>query len=1081
MLLPKIPPNEAERLKVLRSLDILDTLPEVEFDNITRLASQITEMPISLITLVDENRQWFKSKVGLDATETPRDWAFCAHAINEPDDLLMVNDTATDTRFVDNPLSIGDPHIRFYAGMPFKDADGTPLGTLCVIDQKPGTLPPDQLESLKILANQVSSLIQLRSANQKLAQGMIRYQETKENIVGIIENTDDAIWSIDRNLNFNMINGVYSNLITQLTGSRPKIGQSAVQGHVKFSELKPYYLRALKGEKFDIEYQLELDGTPKIFKKYFNPIRNEHAGIKGVSVFAREITEEKQLNDKAERYRKGLQLLNRISSNRNLSIDDKIKEAFELTCDYLKMPIGFLSKIDESQVIMEVLHDGLNETSFKQGMTFPLENSFASFVYEKEETLGLSNLDEWSFKGFKTLLGAGIKSCVSAIVPFEEGRYGTINFASRKVKPFDTDETDFVNLLAGWIGSVLERKYYENRLVAEKDTLKAFVKSAPVAIAMFNAKMEYIAASAQYNKEYFLGDREIIGKSHYEIFPEINEDWRIVHQKALSGKVIRRERDLFRRADGEKQWVQWDVRPWYDANGAIGGIIMFTEDVSYQVHQEEELKVAKDEAEHAAKAKDLFLSTMSHEIRTPMNAIIGISNILIADDPKPEQFENLKLLKFSSSNLLTLINDILDFNKIEAGKMDLETIDFNLKEVASSIFQTLQLRAKEKDLVMFFDYERGLPEYFKGDPTRITQILTNLLSNAIKFTENGFVRMELCLRERTDSVATISIKVTDTGVGIPKDKLNSIFENFTQASSSITRKFGGTGLGLSICKKLLNLMGSDIHVQSAEGKGSSFYFDLTLPIGDVKSLDNTYNDLININKDHGVDQIRLLVAEDYVANQKVLGVFLDRWNIKYDFANNGEEALAMVQSQPYSMVLMDIQMPVMDGFECSRRIRSLGGPNYQSIPIFALTASVLLGVKEQVISAGMNGYIGKPFNPDDLYEKIMNNAIRLEDLEEEPRLLDLKRIEEVCLGDDQFIGYVQTYLLNQLQCEMDLLEKARTSNSKQEIHESMVRIKELNQYGAIPLIDELFDGDKMIDSIKNVIAELIERHNQQEE
>ncbi|MEQ9307534.1 MAG: ATP-binding protein, partial [Marinoscillum sp.] len=426
-------------------------------------------------------------------------------------------------------------------------------------------------------------------------------------------------------------------------------------------------------------------------------------------------------------------------------------------------------------------------------------------------------------------------------------------------------------------------------------------------------------------------------------------------------------------------------------------------------------------------------------------------------------------------------NDILDFNKIEAGKMDLETIDFNLKEVASSIFQTLQLRAKEKDLVMFFDYERGLPEYFKGDPTRITQILTNLLSNAIKFTENGFVRMELCLRERTDSVATISIKVTDTGVGIPKDKLNSIFENFTQASSSITRKFGGTGLGLSICKKLLNLMGSDIHVQSAEGKGSSFYFDLTLPIGDVKSLDNTYNDLININKDHGVDQIRLLVAEDYVANQKVLGVFLDRWNIKYDFANNGEEALAMVQSQPYSMVLMDIQMPVMDGFECSRRIRSLGGPNYQSIPIFALTASVLLGVKEQVISAGMNGYIGKPFNPDDLYEKIMNNAIRLEDLEEEPRLLDLKRIEEVCLGDDQFIGYVQTYLLNQLQCEMDLLEKARTSNSKQEIHESMVRIKELNQYGAIPLIDELFDGDKMIDSIKNVIAELIERHNQQEE
>ncbi|MEQ8473520.1 MAG: ATP-binding protein [Marinoscillum sp.] len=1060
--MPEIPTNEKKRLQSLKSLDLLDSLPEVEFDNITKLASQITEMPISLITLVDETRQWFKSKVGMEETETPRDWAFCAHAINQPDEAMVVNDTYNDERFKDNPLTEGKPFIRFYAGMPFKDMHGNPLGTLCVIDDKPNELTADKLESLKILAKHVSTLIQLRTTNLKLAQGQEQYQRSRENIVGIIENTDDAIWSVDKNLNFIIINGVYSNLIYQLTGEEPKMGQSAIdRGHVKFDDLKEYYDRSLAGEKFAVEYQLEIHGERAVFKKYFNPILNDKGEITGVSVFARQITEEKLLNDRAERYRQGLQLLNKISSNRDLSVNAKIREALELTSDYLKMPIGFLSKIDDEKVTMEVLYDHFRQTTFNEGMTFSLHNSFAAFVYEKGETLGLSNLEDWSFKGFTTLLGAGVKSCVGAIVPLEDSKYGTINFASTNEKPFDTDETDFVNLLAGWVGSILEREHYENRLIAEKDTLKAFVKSAPAAIAMFNEKVEYLAASVQWNQEYFLDDKELVGLSHYEVFPEINEDWKKVHQSALNGEVIRRERDLFRRADGEKQWIQWEVRPWYDGQGSIGGIIMFTEDVTYQVLQEQELKIARDEAERASHAKDLFLSTMSHEIRTPMNAIIGISNILIDDEPKPEQFENLKLLKFSSSNLLTLINDILDFNKIEAGKMDLEEIDFNLKEVASSVYQILQLRANEKDLVVFFDYDRGLPEYFKGDPVRITQILTNLLSNAIKFTESGFVRMEFAQKEKTASDVTISVKVTDTGVGIPTDKLTTIFENFTQASSSVTRKFGGTGLGLSICKKLLNLMESEIYVESEEGKGSVFFFDLTLPIGEVKSLDATYADLININHNSGAERIRLLIAEDHDGNQKVLSKFLDRWAIKYDFANDGAEAVQMVQQRLYSMILMDIQMPVMDGFESARRIRALGGENYKTIPIFALTASVLLGVQEQVVSSGMNGYVGKPFDPDDLYAKIMNNAIRLAVEPVMENLIDQDVIEKICLGDEVFENYLKNHLFEQLRLHFEKLKESISKDDKKSMRSTFLHLKELNKNGAIPIIDELYDGEKV--------------------
>lgn len=416
---------------------------------------------------------------------------------------------------------------------------------------------------------------------------------------------------------------------------------------------------------------------------------------------------------------------------------------------------------------------------------------------------------------------------------------------------------------------------------------------------------------------------------------------------------------------GEHKWTRTIGIPEFE-DGICVRLYGIFQDITVRKHNEDALVKAKEQAEAAVVAKSRFLSVMSHEIRTPMNAVIGFTNLLL-QNPRTDQQEYLNVLKFSAENLMVIINDILDLNKIEAGKVEFEQDDFNLKELLDNIYAAQQQAADEKNILFTLNFDAAIPVNIKGDRVRLGQILNNLINNAIKFTPAGGVSLTCKLIKQHENTADIHFEITDTGIGIPKDKQQHIFDIFSQASTSITRQFGGTGLGLAISRRLVNLMGGDIGMQSAVGKGSSFYFDLKLLKGKKATVST-------VKKDEAKDQplltgCRVLLAEDNPVNVLVAKRFLEKWGIICHVAENGKIALDMVKQNTYDLVLMDMQMPVMDGYEATAAIRALGG-KFLKLPIIALTASALLDMKDKILGSGMNDYISKPFKPEELYDKI---------------------------------------------------------------------------------------------------------------
>ena len=383
---------------------------------------------------------------------------------------------------------------------------------------------------------------------------------------------------------------------------------------------------------------------------------------------------------------------------------------------------------------------------------------------------------------------------------------------------------------------------------------------------------------------------------------------------------------------------------------------------------ESELIKAKKIAEDAAMAKQQFLSTMSHEIRTPLNGIINIARLLIEDNPRREQMENLEILQFSAENLLQLINDILDFSKIDSGKIEFENISFDIRKQLEFTIKSLEYQAVKKGLTLEYHIERQVPNYVSGDSVRLSQILINLIGNAIKFTEKGKVTLDVSFNNDFAETFELLFKVADTGIGIPEDKQKTIFDSFTQASSSTTRKYGGTGLGLAITKKLVELQGGEIRLESREQMGSTFSFTLKL----AKSTYVTSPEpLIPESHELSLKGLKILVVEDNLVNQKIVSKFLTKWEAIVEFAENGKTGVEKVLSADYDLILMDLHMPEMNGYEATQKIRESHDKKYREVPIIALTASAFSEDRERISQCGMNGYILKPFNPRDLYDTLL--------------------------------------------------------------------------------------------------------------
>lgn len=384
-----------------------------------------------------------------------------------------------------------------------------------------------------------------------------------------------------------------------------------------------------------------------------------------------------------------------------------------------------------------------------------------------------------------------------------------------------------------------------------------------------------------------------------------------------------------------------------------------------------ELEEEKSRAEHSEKAKEQFLANMSHEIRTPMNAIMGMTRLLLDKSPREDQLKYLNAIKQSSDNLLIIINDILDLSKIEAGKINFESIGFDLSEQIKTVYTTIKLNADEKGLALDYKIGDEVPLKIIGDPYRLNQVLLNLAGNAVKFTEHGTVSIKINAVEKTNDHVKLKFEIADTGIGIAPDKLDYIFNMFTQESSSTTRKFGGTGLGLAICKKLVELQGGTIHVESATGKGSVFSF--ILHYGIQKNSARTEELETPVMHDNAqLKNISILLAEDNEFNQMVaIDSIQDAIEgVQIDLAKNGKEAVEMVQKKEYDLILMDIQMPEMDGHEATRMIRKNPDAKINSIPIIAITASVIKAEVDKCFESGMNDFVGKPFSTDELLDKI---------------------------------------------------------------------------------------------------------------
>lgn len=423
-----------------------------------------------------------------------------------------------------------------------------------------------------------------------------------------------------------------------------------------------------------------------------------------------------------------------------------------------------------------------------------------------------------------------------------------------------------------------------------------------------------------------------------------------------------------------KLFFETTFNPIKTEDKGILGVSIFSQDITKEKTNETNLLEAKKVAEELAKAKSQFLSNMSHEIRTPMNAIIGLTSLLQESELTDVQRENLNTLKFSADNLLVIINDILDLSKIESGKITFEQINLHIKEIIEQVGKTFALQGKSKNIKMITHIDDAMPAQLLGDPYRLIQILNNLVGNAVKFTTEGSVTVGAkFLGNDDDSKALIEFSVSDTGIGIHKDKLANIFESFTQAYTDTTRKFGGTGLGLAITKQLVEVQGGTITVESEPGKGTTFRFTIPLINGVQKSA---FRGDIKQIPDSVLEGLKVAVAEDNKANQLVIRQILSRWKINVVLLNNGREAVDYLKTETPDIVFMDLQMPEVSGFDAIEMIRDPeSGILNHNVPVLALTADVFPETRQRIYDTGMNDYLLKPINIDELKEKLIRYAV----------------------------------------------------------------------------------------------------------
>jgi PAS domain S-box-containing protein len=504
-----------------------------------------------------------------------------------------------------------------------------------------------------------------------------------------------------------------------------------------------------------------------------------------------------------------------------------------------------------------------------------------------------------------------------------------------------------------------------------------------VAIISRDGRLEWVNHAFEELTNY--SSAEAIGMP-FETFlfgTDSDPEWASRMRRMMAdGKAVSGER-MHRRQDGGQYWCTFNISPLHDPNGKLAGWVDIGWDTTSTRKAREELEQARQSAEAASRAKSEFLANMSHEIRTPMNAVLGMTELALGTELTERQAEYLGVVKNSAQSLLEILNDILDLSKIEAGRLELEETDFNLADLIRETMRSMELQAEEKGLELAWHMPPDVPQYLRGEPTRLRQILLNLVSNAIKFTSRGKVVVSVEKQWTGGGDVGVQLTVQDTGIGIPPDRLSRIFEAFMQADSSTTRQFGGTGLGLTITAELLRLMNGRIWVESEVGKGSTFRCTMRLREAEqpVRSQQTaTAKDLARPN----TKPLHILIADDYGPNRQIIAEILQKRGHTCREAENGREALKCLTKEKFDVVLMDVQMPEMDGFETTAAVRAAERETHTHQPIIAVTAYAMKDDRDKCLQAGMDAYLAKPINSQELFRLVETLAAATPDTEVVP-------------------------------------------------------------------------------------------------
>lgn len=764
--------------------------------------------------------------------------------------------------------------------------------------------------------------VQKLTDEQKRFEGEDQLRTKKQALRGVLESTDDLIWSMDRNFNIIEANEAFYSFVDKYVPKEFISGSHLPVGEFFGHNWRNLVIAAFRGEPQKVQIPSSAE-RPFQLELGINPIY-EQGQVVAISGFGRDVSETTELQNKIilakERYENAAAatqdgIWEWDLANQKIHLSQRLRQILGLAQEELQFDLSKAVSLihpADLELVTRTFHSLIKQRKHKLVIEVRLKHTDGSWLWM-------------------------------------EGRGSVVR-----------NETGRVLRISGALTDISDRK--ESQLELQKLSLVASHTSNSVIITDADGSVEWVNEAftriSGYTPEEIIGRRPGPLLQGPETDPEVVS---MVSQKLRNGESISTEILNYHKS-GKSYWINMEINPIRDPEGNIVNFIANQADITTQKVNELQLRVAKKKAEQAARAKSEFLATMSHEIRTPMNAVIGMTGLLLDSDLTEEQRDFVDTVRISGDNLLTIINDILDFSKIDAGKMDLEQQPFLLPGTVEDVLDLLSSKAQAQNLELTYEADPGVPAQIISDPTRLNQVLVNLIGNAIKFTKEGEVSLTIKEKHRFRNVSQIQFSVRDTGIGIPEEKVQTLFEAFSQVDTSTTREYGGTGLGLAISSRLVQLLGGDIWVESVPGEGSTFHFTIRVKIQN----DLTFNDYVVPPKALPVTGQKVLIVDDNHTNLRILQRQLNSWEIEADICDHPSKVGELVRLHQYDLIITDMHMPEIDGLGLAMSLTEVFQENTPPMVMLTSLGQSLKGQARSYFQACLH----KPVRREQLYKQI---------------------------------------------------------------------------------------------------------------